>query len=147
LIVYIGMALAGLILVVIVLKIYRTKQYHSAAMNVVFAKYTYSKLSKNKQELVRDAAKDLVLGSNTKLRGFANEVERYGWYALAMEALAIPSQVPENPAWNRVKNPYVAIHPGNSMFRAVTGYLKKEYGIDVKISDVKIDKKNAEQTT
>ena len=92
--------------------------------------------------LVHDTAKELVLGSSTKLRGFANEVERYGWYALAMEALAIPSQVPENPAWNKVKNPYIAILPGNAMLRRVCGVLNTEYGIDITISEVKVENRD-----
>ena len=138
----IGISLGSLLLIIVVLKIYRTKQQHAAAMNVVFAKYTFSKLPKKKQDLVHETAKDLVYGTDTKLRGFANEVERFGWYALAMDALGIASQVPENPAWNKVKNPYLAIHPGNSMLRAVSGYLRNAYGLDVKISEVKIESKN-----
>ena len=138
----IGISLGSLLLIIVVLKIYRTKQQHAAAMNVVFAKYTFSKLPKKKQDLVHETAKDLVYSTDTKLRGFANEVERFGWYALAMDALGIASQVPENPAWNKVKNPYLAIHPGNSMLRAVSGYLRNAYGLDVKISEVKIESKN-----
>ncbi len=131
-----------MIFIIILLKIYRTKQQHAAALNVVFAKYTFSKLSPKKQDLVRETAKDLVYGSGTKLRGFANEVERYGWYALAMDALGIPSQVPENPVWSNVKNPYAAIHPGNSMLRRVCGVLNTEYGIDIEISNVKVENKS-----
>ena len=131
-----------MIFIIILMKIFRTKQQHAAAINVVFAKYTFPKLSQKKQDLVRETAKDLVYGSGTKLRGFANEVERYGWYALAMDALGIPSQVPENPVWSKVKNPYVAIHPGNSMLRRVCGVLNTEYGIDIQISHVKVENKN-----
>ena len=137
----IGVSLGSLLLIIVILKVYRAKQQHAAAMNVVFAKYTFSKLPKKKQELVHETAKDLVYGTDTKLRGFANEVERFGWYALAMDALGIASQVPENPLWSKVKNPYVAIHPGNSMLRAVSGYLHTAYGLDVKISEIKIDNK------
>ena len=139
----VGISLGSLLLIIIVLKIVRAKRQHAAAVNVVFAKYTFSKLSKKKQNLVHETAKDLVFGTDTKLRGFANEVERFGWYALAMDALGIASQVPENPVWNKVKNPYVAIHPGDSMLRAVSGYLHTAYGLDVKISEVKIENKES----
>lgn len=117
-----------------IIKFLRTKKHHAAAMNIIFAKYTYDKLSQDKKKLVREVAKDLVLSSPTKLEGYKNEVERYSWYALAMNELGIQSKVPENPVWNKVKNPYTAIKPGNRMFDAICGVLKTEYGIDIKIS-------------
>ncbi len=145
----IGIALGVLISIIIGLKIFRVKQKHAAALNIVFAKYTFLKISKKKQVLIKKKAKELVLASDTTLRGFANEVERYGWYALAMDALEITSQVPENPVWNSVKNPYLAIHPGDSMLRKVCNALNIEYGIDIKISEVKIEKStsNKEQAS
>ncbi len=130
-------AFGALVLIIIILKIYRTKQQHRAASNVVFAKYTFEKIKKTEQKKVKARAKALVINSNTKLRGFANEVERYGWYALAMDDLGIRSAVPDNPAWNKVKNPYSAIFPGNYLMRAVTTYLLREHDIDINISEAK----------
>lgn len=133
----IGSALAVLILIIVVLKIFRTKQQHKAASNVVFAKYTFEQLNKKEQAKVKEKAKAMVLASNTKMRGFANEVERYGWYAVAMDALGIKSAVPENPAWHKIANPYIAILPGNMLFRGVSTYLSSEHNIHVNISEAK----------
>lgn len=132
-----GSVFGVLILIIIVLKIYRTKQQHRAASNVVFAKYTFEKMKKDEQKKVKEKAKALVLASDTKLRGFANEVERYGWYALAMRELGIPSAVPDNPAWHDVKNPYVAILPGNYLIRGVSSYLQSEHNISLSVSEAK----------
>ena len=132
-----GSIFGVLILIIIVLKVYRTKQQHRAASNVVFAKYTYEKMRKDEQKKVKEKAKSLVLSSSTKLRGFANEVERYGWYALAMNDLGIPSAVPDNPVWHEVKNPYTAILPGNYLIRAVSSYLLSEHNISLNVSEAK----------
>ena len=129
--------LGFLILVIIVLKIYRTKQEHAAASNVVFAKYTHARLSKDKQKKVHEKAIEIVKASDTKLRGFANEVERYGWYAKAMDSLGIASAVPNNPVWNKVKNPYLAIKPGSVLIRGVSAYLAKEHNINISVSEAK----------
>lgn len=130
-------ALGLVVAVLIIYKIFRTRQRHAAAMNVVFAKYTFEKLSEDKKNLVRGVAKDLVLSSPTKRRGYVNEVERYGWFALAMNELGMPSKVPDNPQWNKVKNPYTAIKPGDRLFAAICVVLKSDYGIDLEISKQK----------
>ena len=132
-----GSIFGVLILIIIILKIYRTKQQHRAASNVVFAKYTFEKMKKEEQKKVKEKAKALVLSSDTKLRGFANEVERYGWYALAMHDLGIPSAVPDNPVWHSVKNPYTAILPGSYLIRAVSTYLLSEHNISLNVSEAK----------
>lgn len=126
-----------LIFVIVVLKLYRTRQQHKAASNVVFAKYTHAKLNAKQQKAVHDKAKDMVLQSNNKLTGFANEVERYGWYALAMRELGISSLVPENPSWYPVKNPYTAIFPGNALIGVVCMLLKQNYDIEINVSEKK----------
>lgn len=128
---YIG---ATLIVAVLVVKVVNMKRRHKAASNVVFAKFTFNKLNIDKQNSIHDKAIEMVHASDTNLRGFANEVERFGWYALAMDSLGIHSSVPDNPCWNRVKNPYLAILPGDSMIYNVTGALQQQYNIDVKIS-------------
>ena len=133
----IGSALGVLILIIVGLKIYRTKQQHRAASNVVFAKYTFELMKNADKKKVKEKAKAIVVSSDTKLRGFANEVERFGWYALAMDALNIPSAVPENPVWHKVKNPYTAILPGNYLIRAVSTHLYSDLGITVSVSEAK----------
>jgi len=130
----IGSFLAVLILTIVFMKMYKTRQQHKAASNIVFAKYTHSKLTGKQQKDVQEKAKELVLNSNIKMTGFANEVERFGWYALAMNDLGISSKVPENPAWYPVKNPYVAIMPDSYLIDAVCNSIKQSYGIDVNVS-------------
>ncbi len=129
--------LAFLILVIIVLKTYRTRQAHAAASNIVFAKYTHGELPKNKQKQVHEKAIEIVKQTEPKIRGFANEVERYGWYAKAMDSLNIPSAVPQNPVWHKVKNPYYAIKPGSMMIRGVSAFIAKEYNINLTVSEAK----------
>ncbi len=123
-----------LVAIIIVMKFFHTKRRHTAASNVLFAKYTFNKLNVDQQNRVHDKAIELVLASATKMRGFANEVERYGWYALALDALAIHSMVPDNPCWYPIKNPYSAITPGDSMLYRVTDALQKQYSIEIEIS-------------
>jgi len=123
-----------LVVVAITVKLVAMKRRHKAASNLVFAKYTFNKLNIAQQNSVHDKAVEMVIESTaTKMTGFANEVERYGWYALAMDALGIHSAVPDNPCWYKIKNPYRAIIPGDSMIYNVTGALQ-QYNIDVKIS-------------
>ena len=128
---YIG---ATLVVLVIVIKLINTRNRHRAASNMVFGKYTFNKLNTNQQNSVHDKAIEMVLASDTKMTGFANEVERFGWYALAMDALGIHSAVPDNPCWYKIKNPYRAIIPGDSMIYNVTGALQQQYSIQVKVS-------------
>jgi len=123
-----------LVVTVITVKLVAMKRRHKAASNLVFAKYTFNKLNIDQQNKVHDKAVEMVIESTaTKMTGFANEVERYGWYALAMDALGIHSAVPDNPCWYKIKNPYRAIIPGDSMIYNVTSVLQ-QYNIDVKIS-------------
>ncbi len=126
-----------LVVTIIAIKLFAMKRRHKAASNLVFAKYTFNKLNIAQQNSVHDKAVEMVVASPaTRMTGFANEVERYGWYALAMDALGIHSAVPDNPCWYKIKNPYNAIIPGDSMIYNVTGALQ-QYNIDVKISSEK----------
>lgn len=131
---YIFFIFLGLAVVVLTIFYLRSKKRHSAACNVVFAKYTFNKLQPEQQNNIHDKAVEMVLASNTRLEGFANEVERFGWYALAMNALGINSMVPDNPCWGKVKNPYAAILPGDSMIYNITGALQSQYEIEIKVS-------------
>lgn len=136
--IFYGLYIIGaLILIIVVLKLFRTKQQHAAALNIVFAKYTHGQLPKAKQKLVHEKAIEIVKNTEPKIRGFANEVERFGWYAKSMDALGIPSAVPDNPVWQKVKNPYLVIMPGNMLIRGVSDYLAKEHGINITVSEAK----------
>ncbi|MCF6323298.1 MAG: AGE family epimerase/isomerase [Gammaproteobacteria bacterium] len=126
-----------LVVTIIAVKLFAMKRRHKAASNLVFAKYTFNKLNMAQQNSVHDKAVEIVLASTaTRMTGFANEVERYGWYALAMDLLGIHSAVPDNPCWYQIKNPYNAIIPGDSMIYHVIGALQ-QYDINVKISSEK----------
>ena len=127
-------SVGALVIAIIAIKLFAMKRRHKAASNLVFAKYTFHKLNISQQNSVHDKAVEMVVASSaTNMTGFANEVERYGWYALAMDVLGINSAVPDNPCWYKIKNPYRAIIPGDSMIYNVTGALQ-QYNIDVKIS-------------
>ncbi|MBL1261978.1 MAG: hypothetical protein COB33_015830 [Thiotrichaceae bacterium] len=127
-------SVGALVITIIAVKLFSMKRRHKAASNLVFAKYTFNKLNIAQQNSVHDKAVEMVLASTaTRMTGFANEVERYGWYALAMNALEIHSAVPDNPCWYKIKNPYRAIIPGDSMIYNITGALQ-QYDIEVKIS-------------
>ena len=125
-----GLGFFGLLLCVIgLLKYLQFRRKHNAALNVVLGKYTHQQLNKKQQQQVHDKAVAMVLASNSKMRGFADDVERYGWYALAMKDLGIASLVPENPCWTKVKNPYMDIRFGDRLIQVLADSLKQQYGI------------------
>ncbi len=126
--------IATVVALVVAIKLVNMRRRHRAASNLVFAKYTFNKLNIAQQNRIHDKAVEMVLTSGVNMDGFANEVERFGWYALAMDELGIHSLVPDNPCWYKIKNPYRAILPGDSMIYNVTGALQQQYNIDVKIS-------------
>ncbi|MDH5257782.1 MAG: hypothetical protein OEX07_07230, partial [Gammaproteobacteria bacterium] len=70
---YAAYFLGVLIVIIIALKSYRTRQEHAAALNIVFAKYTHGKLAKDKQKKVHETAIEIVKSTEPKIRGFANE--------------------------------------------------------------------------
>ena len=142
---FLSIFLYGLIGLMLLLLVYlgldfRRKQ--RAASNVVFAKYTYSQLNKPQKKKVHERAIELVLGSGTRTRGFANDVERYGWYAMAMRDMGIHSAVPDNPVWHKIKNPYTAITPGHYFLGLITGYLEKNYQLTISISKARMESRN-----
>ncbi|HED40228.1 MAG TPA: hypothetical protein ENJ13_07325 [Chromatiales bacterium] len=126
--------IATVVVLMVVIKLINMRRRHRAASNLVFAKYTFNRLNIAQQNRIHDKAVEMVLTSDVNMDGFANEVERFGWYALAMNELGIHSLVPDNPCWYKIKNPYRAIIPGDSMIYNVTGALQQQYNIDVKIS-------------
>ncbi len=136
---YVVAAVVVVILLLLLKTFFDSKKRYGAATNVVFAKYTYAKLKKDVQQKVHDRALEMILESGVSTRGFANEVERYGWYAVAMDQLGIPSKVPENPSWHKVDNPYEALPASSYLINGVTKFLKKHYNIDITIDPTLID--------
>ncbi|NOY61737.1 MAG: hypothetical protein GXP10_01060 [Gammaproteobacteria bacterium] len=127
-----------LVVAFVIKKIIDTKIRHSAACNVLFAKHTFGQLKKVDKQKVHDKAVALVLESGVKTRGFASEVERYGWYALAMNALNMPSAVPDNPCWYTIKNPYKAA-PGHRFIATIAKQLQRDYGVNVVVDTAMYD--------
>ena len=119
---FLGLAL----IVLIVIKYRGAKMKHQAAANVVFAKYTYEKLSKEDRKRVEEKARKIA---KTK---YDSEVEQFGWYAVAMKSLGIPSAIPDNPSWYLTKHPDVLI-PSEMMIRAVMTFINRNYGLDIKV--------------
>lgn len=136
---YIVAAVIAVVLLLLLIAFFNSRKRYGAATNVVFAKYTYSKLGKDMQQKVHDRALEMILESGVSTRGFANEVERYGWYAVAMDRLGIPSKVPENPSWHKVANPYDALPASSYLINGVTKFLKKHYNIDVTVDPTLVD--------
>ncbi len=129
----------GLVLLLLLKIFLDSKKRYGAATNVVFAKYTHSRLKKAEQQKVHDQALAMILESGVSTHGFANEVERYGWYAVAMDRLGIPSQVPDNPCWHKVDNPYAAIPASSYLIKGVCNHLRRHYSIDISVDPTLVD--------
>lgn len=109
-----------------------------AAQNVVLAKYTFNTLSEVDRRRVEVHANQLVSGLlRGPFTGFSGEVDRYGWYALAMAELGIQPGIPQAIAegkWNYVRNPFFAVLPGDRDLDAVCESLKRKFGVEISIS-------------
>jgi len=62
---------------------------------------------------------------------FVGEVDRYGWYALAMKELGISPGVKGFKDWKAIGNPSTAIKAGDPLLRTAASLLKSRCGIDV----------------
>ena len=121
-----GIAIA---LVVLIVKKYRdAKAKHQAAANAVFAKYTFEKLSEDKQTEVKQKAAELC-------PSYEDELVQYGWYAVAMKALSIPSAIPDNPNWYVTKAPN-ELRPNEMMVKAVVTFINRNYDLDIEIAGI-----------
>ena len=112
------------LVLVLVKQYFKSRANHAAAANAVFAKYTFGSLTSDKQDIVRQKAQELA--STDRL----SEIECYGWYAIAMHALDIPSAIPENPKWYRNVRPD-KIYPSNLLINSVISFVEKQYSIKV----------------
>jgi hypothetical protein len=104
-----------------------------AALNVLLAKHAFSRSPPNEQERIALRARELMAGRGQAAE-FQGEVERYGWYALAMKELGIPPGVKGFKDWKAIGNPSTAIGAGDPLLRTAAFLLKKKCGIDVSIS-------------
>lgn len=108
---------------------------HAAAQNIVVAKHTFHLLPENDQLRVKEHAENLVNGlMHGRFEGFNGEIDKYGFYALAMAELNIPSAIREF-GWNYVRNPFTAVLPKDKNLEIVTKYFKYRYHINISISN------------
>ncbi|MDH5257704.1 MAG: hypothetical protein OEX07_06840 [Gammaproteobacteria bacterium] len=110
------------------------RRRHKAASNILFAKYSWLRLDKKVQLEVHQKAIELALRQGKGTQGFANEVEQFGWYALAMSAKGLPSAVPENPSWYSIANPYRAIKSDDPLITTISGALKSQFNANVSVN-------------
>ncbi|MDH5694539.1 MAG: hypothetical protein OEZ47_15685, partial [Gammaproteobacteria bacterium] len=68
-----------------------------------------------------------------KIDGYEHDVERFGWYAVAMNSLGIPSKMPENPNWHKVKNPSKILKKHDMILVKARNLIKQHYSIDIQI--------------
>lgn len=119
----------GIALLLLIIKKYReAKAKHQAAANAVFAKYTFEKLSDEDKVNVENKAKELA-------PSYEGEIEQYGWYAVAMDALKIPSAIPDNPNWYKTKSPDV-LKPNEVMVKAVVTFINRNYDLDIELAGI-----------
>lgn len=112
----------------------RLRRRHHAASNVLLAKYSWLRLDKDTQQQVHERAVEFAISNGKGRQGFANEVEQFGWYALAMADMGLQSTVPGNPVWHRVRNPYLALDPQDPVIVAMAGVLKTEFSAIVTVN-------------
>ena len=131
---YVGLAIIVLLMAAVGWFVLRLRARHRAASNVLFAKYSWLRLDKQGQQQVHECAVQLATAGGRGTRGFANEVEQFGWYALAMAELGVVSSVPGNPEWHRVNNPYTVLNPYDPVLGAIAGMMKTEIGVNVSVN-------------
>jgi hypothetical protein len=101
----------------------------NASDNVVVAKETYEHLTTTEKEEVNNKALEIIRRSGwSQLEvTFDDEVQKFGWYALAMAELRIqPIALLKN--WNFVKNPWLAIIKGDEQLKVSQYKLEKALG-------------------
>lgn len=121
---------------VIVLGLYAVttvRRRYYGAMNVLMARYTFDRLSRPEQEAVKEEAKSLAQARNAKTQGYTHDIERFGWYAKAMEALKIASKLPENPSWYAIANPSKALKKNDRFLGIAKLMVKQNYGVELDI--------------
>jgi len=107
------------------------RRRYYAAMNVLMARYTFDRLPRPEQETVKEEAKSMVQARRQKAQGYAHDVERFGWYALAMKTLKIASQLPENPNWYAISNPTKALKKDDMFLRLAKLMVRQNYGVEI----------------
>lgn len=106
----------------------------SAAMNVILAKYTFSCLSESERLRVERRAEEILHRLlKGRFNGYWGEVDRFGWFALAMAELGIQPSV-NGERWSYVRNPFFAVSFGDRVFSRICEYMKRKHGIEISIN-------------
>lgn len=104
----------------------------AAAGNVVAAKATFQQLNEKDQNAVHDHSIEVIRRSgwrSAKTPEYKSDLDRFGWYALAMMELGIrPLAI--IPAWSVVKNPWFPVDD-SQIETAIT--LARKCGFEVTI--------------
>lgn len=128
------LALAATLLVFIFLlrRNFASSKRADAALNALLAKHAFSRSSPDEQGTIALRARALMAerGHAPEFRG---EVDRYGWYALAMKELGMSPGVKGFKDWKSIGNPSTAIAAGDPLLRTAASLLKSRCGIDVDI--------------
>lgn len=97
-----------------------------AAENVVAARKTYPSLETDIQEQVQSQAELIIrrCGWSQKSVTFENDIQKFGWYALAMMELKITPNC-AIPHWNVIKNPWFAIREGDIVLKITEDRLNR----------------------
>lgn len=104
-----------------------------AALNVLLAKHTFSRSSAEERERIELRTRELM-AERGQVPEFRGEVDRYGWYALAMKELGMSHGIKGFSGWKPIGNPSSAISPNDPLLRTAAFLLKKKCGIDVSVS-------------
>lgn len=104
-----------------------------AALNVLLAKHVFSGSSSDERERIELRTRELMT-ERGHAPEFIGEVDRYGWYALAMKELGIAPGVKGFKDWKAIGNPSTAIKAGDPLLRTAAYLLKSKCGIDVLVN-------------
>ena len=125
-----ALAVTVLVFILLLRRNLATNKRADAALNVLLAKHAVSRLTPDEQGRVASRALELMAqrGQGPQFQG---EVDRYGWYALAMNELGISHEVDGVKGWKAVGNPSSAIRAGDPLLGTAAFLLKKKCGVEV----------------
>lgn len=110
----------------------------NAAMNVVLAKYTFERLSAPQRSQVELRAQEILLKCGFQGYEFNGDIEKFGFYAIAMHELDIDHGMEGYPGWNIVQNPFLAVLPNDPAFKVAVYAVKQRTGSDISVDHAHI---------
>ncbi|SNS50777.1 hypothetical protein SAMN06265795_103129 [Noviherbaspirillum humi] len=127
-----ALAASALVLILLSRRNVAASKRADAALNVLLAKHAFLQLPTEERARVETRARE-IMAQRGQTGEFQHEVERYGWYALAMKELEIAHHAKGTKGWKVVNDPSKAIAPGDPLLNSAAFLLKKRYGFDVSI--------------